>query len=182
MKASDLSKLGAFFTPDDLEWKPIAISKKTNKGLAAAYVTNRAIQQRLDNVCGPADWRNDYRPGPIGGILCGISIRIDREDGSSDWVTKWDGADNTDIEAVKGGLSNSMKRAASQWGVGRYLYDIPSQWVPVDEHGRFAQEPRLPREFLPAERPAPQRREAPPRDERPSMGDGFDRPARPAAR
>jgi hypothetical protein len=149
MKASDLPKLGAFFAQQDLEWKPIAVSKKTGKALAAAYLPNRAIQDRLDEVCGASDWRNVFKPGPAGGVLCGIAILIERADGKAEWVTKWDGAENTDVEAVKGGLSGSMKRAASQWNIGRYLYRLPNQWVPVDERGRFSQEPRLPREFLP---------------------------------
>ena len=58
-------------------------------------------------------------------------------------------AENTDVEAVKGGLSTSMRRAAVQWGVGRYLYRIPNQWVPVDQHGRLSQKPKIPSEFLP---------------------------------
>ena len=141
----DLKRLGDFFSPEDIEWKPIAVSKKTGKGLAAAYVDNRAIMDRLDEVCGPENWRNEYQAGPDGGVLCGLSIRIDDA-----WVTKWDGAENTDIEAVKGGLSSAMRRAAVQWGIGRYLYRLPQQWVPVDERGRFRQPPRVPSAFLPA--------------------------------
>ncbi len=54
-----------------------------------------------------------------GGVECGISIKID-----SEWVTKWDAAENTQVEAVKGGRSGAMKRAAVQWGIGRYLYNL----------------------------------------------------------
>ena len=140
----DLSQLRDFFDTDDVDWKPIAVSKKTGQALAAAYLTNRAIMDRLDDVCGPENWQNEYKPGPGGGVICGLSIRTD--DG---WVTKWDGADNTDIEAVKGGLSASMRRAAVQWGIGRYLYRIPNQWVPVDQHGRLSQKPKIPNQFLP---------------------------------
>lgn len=50
-----------------------------------------------------------------GGVECGISIKIDGE-----WITKWDAAENTQVEAVKGGRSGAMKRAAVQWGIGRY--------------------------------------------------------------
>ena len=145
----DLNRLQAFFGPEDIEWKPIATSKRTGKALAAAYVTNRAIMERLDEVCGPENWRNEYQPGPAGGIICGLSIRITREDGTSEWVTTWDGADDTDIHPVKGGLSSSMRRTAVQWGIGRYLYHLPSQWVPVDERGRFKRSPQIPPAFLP---------------------------------
>ncbi len=115
MTQIDLRRLRDHFHPTDVEWKPIAISKKTQKGLAAAYITNRAIMERLDEVVGPENWKNDFRPGPNGGVVCGLSLRVVRDDGSSEWITKWDGADNTDIEAVKGGLSNAMRRAAVQW-------------------------------------------------------------------
>lgn len=140
----DLHQLQAFLTPKDIEWRPIAVSKRTGKAMAAAYVTNRAIMDRLDAVCGPGNWKNAFQPGPDGGVLCGISIRVGDE-----WVTKWDGAENTEIHAVKGGLSSSMRRAAVQWGIGRYLYKFPPIWVPVNEHGRFTEDPQIPRAFLP---------------------------------
>lgn len=149
MNASDLSRLALPFHPSDIEWKPGATTRDKSKGLAMAYVDSRAVQQRFDEVCGPADWRNEFREGPGGGVLCGISVRIDREDGTAEWVTKWDGADNSQVEAVKGGLSGSMKRAAVQWGVGRYLYEIPSPWVRLDDRGRFAETPKIPRQYLP---------------------------------
>jgi hypothetical protein len=182
MPAQDLRRLAAFFQPDELEWRAITVSKRTGKGLAAAYITNRAIMERLDEVVGPANWRNEYRPGPNGGVVCGLSIFVDRGEGQpGEWVTKWDGADNTDVEAVKGGLSNAMRRAAVQWGVGRYLYDLPQQWVPVDDYKQFKQTPRVPDRFLPprptrSEQTRPQRptRDEPSEPDAPS-GDGAAR-------
>lgn len=149
MKATDLPRLADPFPPTDVEWKPGATTRDKSKGLAMAYLTSRAVQQRFDDVCGPADWRNEFREGPGGGVLCGISVRVEREDGTAEWVTKWDGSDNSQVEAVKGGLSGSMKRAAVQWGVGRYLYDLPATWVRLDDRGRFAETPQIPRAFLP---------------------------------
>lgn len=130
----DLSKLAEPFGNDDLEWR-IAQAGRGDKGLWAkvlCYVTNRAIQSRLDEVCGPANWRNEFLPLPNGegGCLCGISIRIEGE-----WVTKWDGANNTDIESIKGGLSDAMKRAAVQWGMGRHLYGLGDNWANIHEGG-----------------------------------------------
>ena len=156
----DLDQLAAPFAPDDVEWKPGATTRDKKKGLAMAYLTSRAIQDRLDEVCGPAGWRNEFVPGPAGGVLCGLSVRVtyadaDGNPSDSAWVTKWDGADNTDVEAVKGGLSSAMKRAAVLWGIGRYLYQLDAQWVELDARGRFAHTPRLPAQFRPsAARPA----------------------------
>ena len=42
--------------------------------MCLAYVTNRAIMERLDAVCEPQNWKNEFKPAPEGGILCGISI------------------------------------------------------------------------------------------------------------
>jgi hypothetical protein len=134
----DLQKLQDKFAPADIEWR-IGRAGYTRAGklygTVLAYVTNRAIQNRLDAVCGPENWRNEFREWSTGGkqgVLCGISVRIGDE-----WVTKWDGAENTDIESVKGGLSDAMKRAGVQWGIGRYLYDLEEGFATIVEHGAY---------------------------------------------
>ena len=126
---NDISKkLQEPFHEDDLEWRVqrCGVSGAKNAWVAVvAYVTNRAIQQRLDDVLGLGKWQNEYIPSPDGkGFLCGISIKI-----GDQWVTKWDGAENTNIEPLKGGLSGSMKRAAVQLGIGRYLYNLETKFA-----------------------------------------------------
>jgi hypothetical protein len=123
-------KLAAPFNPEDLEWRAGATNAEKTKALALAYITSRAVMDRLDEVVGPQNWRDEYAPGPVGGLVCGISLRI-----NGDWITKWDGADNTQFEAVKGGLSDAFKRAAVKWGIGRYLYRLPNVWVPCEARG-----------------------------------------------
>lgn len=117
----ELAKLDEPFYPKDIEWRVQQCGISNNKPwcMVLAYVTNRAIQQRLDEVCGKENWQNDYHPAPDGGVMCSIKIKINGE-----WITKKDGAENTQIEAVKGGISGAMKRAGVQWGIGRYLYDL----------------------------------------------------------
>lgn len=135
-----MEKLAEPFPPEDVEWR-IGRAGKNNRGIWAkvlAYITNRAIMERLDDVFGPQNWKNDYREGPSGGVLCGIAIRVEDE-----WVWKWDGAENTEIESVKGGLSGAMKRAAVQWGVGRYLYNLDEGWADVHDDGeRYGRLPK----------------------------------------
>lgn len=130
----DFAKLADPFPAEDIEWRVQSSGKKGDKVWARvlAYVTNRAIQERLDAVAGPGNWRNEFTTGPGGGVLCGISIRVERADGTYEWVTKYDGAENTDIEAIKGGLSGAMKRAAVQWGIGRILYKLPAGWAQIE--------------------------------------------------
>ena len=123
------------FAPEDLEWRLQATSKDKTRGMAVPYVTNRAIQTRLDDVVGPENWYNDFKPwhgaGKKQAQLCGIAIHFE----GRGFSTKWDGAEDSDIEAVKGGLSDSMKRAAVQWGVGRVLYSMDTVWVGIEARG-----------------------------------------------
>ncbi len=123
------------FAPEDLEWRIQTTSKDKTRGMAVPYVTNRAIQTRLDEVCGPDNWYNDFKPWHANGKkesqLCGIAIHFE----GKGFITKWDGAEDSDIESVKGGLSDSMKRAAVQWGIGRVLYNMDSVWVDIEQYG-----------------------------------------------
>jgi hypothetical protein len=144
-----LSAMAGFFEADDLKWKPIGLSADKSQARVAPFISNRAIMDRLDSVCGPENWRNEFQPGPAGGVLCGLSVRIVRDGAPAEWITKWDGAENTDIQAVKGGLSAAMRRAAVQWGIGRYIYRMPSIWVAADREGKLRAKPVVPSEFLP---------------------------------
>lgn len=147
--ANDLTRLADFFPEGDLKWKPIGLSSDRSKARVAPFLSNRAIMDRLDSVLGPENWRNEYQEGPAGGVLCGLSVRVLRDGAPAEWITKWDGAENTDIQPVKGGLSAAMRRAAVHWGIGRYIYDLPTIWASVDKDGRLTERPRLPAEFVP---------------------------------
>lgn len=124
------------FAPEDLEWRLQQVNEDKPWGIAVPYVTNRAIQARLDEVVGPENWYNDYKPwhstGKKEAQICGISIFFE----GRGFITKWDGAEDTDIEPIKGGLSDSMKRAAVQWGIGRVLYNLDAVFVDVEKRGR----------------------------------------------
>lgn len=126
----NLADLKRPFAAADVEWRIARCGKRDTRiwAMVLCYLTNRAIMDRLDEVCGPENWANQFTVAPGGGILCGIEIRID-----GGWVTKWDGAEQTDIEAVKGGLSGAMKRAAVQWGIGRYLYNLDEGWAEIGQ-------------------------------------------------
>ena len=137
-----MAKLQEPFYPEEIEWRVGATNKEKTKGLALAYVTNRAIQNRLDDVFGCFGWKNEFREWHGNSQLCGLSILHEDQ-----WITKWDGADDSATEATKGGLSDSMKRAAYQWGIGRYLYKLPQTWVDIRPAGRsytIVNKPQLP--------------------------------------
>lgn len=145
-------RLSAPFYASEIEWRIGATNGNKTSGIALPYITNRAIQNRLDEVCGVFGWKNEFIVNDKSKI-CGISIKVGNE-----WLTKYDGADDTNIEATKGGISNAMKRAAVQWGIGRYLYKLPTFWVAIEQAGKSykikGKPPELPQWALPEEIPA----------------------------
>lgn len=135
------------FAAEHVEWRITKISGQS--GLAVPYIDSRAIQNRLDDVVGPFCWRTRFIPwhqyvpqpgkydkpdeqpkAPISSQLCALAIY---DAARSEWIEKMDGAENTDIETIKGGISDSFKRAAVLWGVGRYLYGMDAQWAPIEK-------------------------------------------------
>lgn len=145
------------FAAEDIEWRVQNANKESMRGLAVPFVTNRAIQNRLDETVGPENWTNSFTPwhtvsnkdGKKDSQLCAISIYFE----GRGWVTKCDGAEDTDIEPVKGGLSDSMKRAAVHWGIGRCLYNMDNVWVAIEQRGRSfvikdSERPKLDKAYL----------------------------------
>jgi Rad52/22 family double-strand break repair protein len=125
----DLAALAAPFAPDRVSWRVGSTTKDKSKGMALAYIDARDVMGRLDEVCGPAGWQNRYSHAE-GTTICEIGILC-----ADTWVWKADGAGDTDVEKEKGALSDAFKRAAVRWGIGRYLYDVDSPWVLLEEKG-----------------------------------------------
>lgn len=152
-----IAALAEPFDESDIEWRVGSMTRDKKKGMALAYIQARAVMNRLDSVVGAANWKASFKPINLrrsttsgygenardvekmeAGFLCTLSLRIDGE-----WIEKEDTAGCTDIEPIKGGVSDSLKRAASQWGIGRYLYDTESTWVELDEYKRMKTRPKL---------------------------------------
>lgn len=123
-------QLSAPFDPSEIDWRVGSTNGDKTKGMALAYIDARAVMDRLDTVVGPSGWQCRYTMGE-GKTVCELSVKCGDE-----WVTKSDGAGNTDFEAEKGALSDAFKRAAVRWGIGRYLYSIASPWVPIEAKGK----------------------------------------------
>ncbi len=139
MNLEDLKKP---FKEDEIEWRLGQAWNKNGQigGTCFAYVSARAIMDRLDEVCGPENWEVEYQfPFPTS-VICKLSIRKPKQTGEefeAVWVTKEDGAEQTDIESFKGGLSSALKRAGSAWGIGRYLYGLDVGFITVVQSGGY---------------------------------------------
>lgn len=127
---SIFADLAAEFPREAVSWRAQSLTKDGDKAMALAYIDARDVMDRLDSVCGPENWQDRYEfHGPR--TVCYLSIRIGEE-----WVTKADGAGDSDVEAEKGAISDALKRAAVKWGIGRYLYSLDAPWVPCESYER----------------------------------------------
>ncbi len=117
------------FRFDEIEVKCQTLSKTHSNGvgkaLATPYFDARAVMDRLDEAFGPAGWCATYREVVVGGrtaFLCHLEVEAEGKK-----VVREDGSDCSDIEATKGGISGSLKRAFSALG-NRWLYGVDLGW------------------------------------------------------
>jgi hypothetical protein len=150
---SPLQRLAVPFTPEQVKWRPGSTTGDGTRGMALAYIDARDVMDRLNLVMGPENWETHIKvEGGI--ILCSLTLHLrEPTDPSSRLAsrvarTRTDGAGETAVEGEKGGISDALKRSAVQWGIGRYLYALPSPWVAV-ENRRLKETPPLPSWALP---------------------------------
>ena len=163
------------FNPAAVKWKPSMV--KNNRALALAYVDARLVMDRLDRVVHIDGWRDEYTLLPDGSVECRLSIRV-----GDQWVTKADVGSQSEQpdggDRMKAAYSDALKRAAVKFGIGRYLYRLPQQWVDYDPVARrIAKAPRLPDFAIPV---GPDPTEEPDADEPPEPKADTPKPA-PAA-
>ena len=112
-----MDKLKEKFLPKEIEWRVQSSSLYNNKPqvIIVPYLKSKAIKDRLDLVFGWENWETRFIPIEKG-FICELTIEYNGKK-----IVKSDGASYTNIEAVKGGMSDSFKRAAKMLGIGRYL-------------------------------------------------------------
>lgn len=101
----------------EIEWRVQSQTKDKQKLIIVPYITNRCVMERFDEAFGTLGWTSEFREID-GGFICRITV-LDAG------VYREDGASKTAIEPEKGGISDSMKRCAVQFGLGRGLYTYP---------------------------------------------------------
>lgn len=120
----DLVALRAPFALHEHSWRAQQVTRDGTRAMALCYITSRAVQDRLDDVCTPAGWESSFSETASGRVFATITIDMGER-----WVAKSDGAGATAKEGVKGGISDAFKRAAVMWGIGRYLYSMSVVWA-----------------------------------------------------
>lgn len=132
-------KLECPFPPSAVSWRIGQKSKDKTKAKLLAYIDARDVMERLDKACGFNNWQCRYSLADNGLLICEIGVRVDGE-----WLWRANGAGDTQVEAEKGKCSDAFKRAAVVWGIGRYLYGLPSPYVAIDQYGKWDKDPALP--------------------------------------
>jgi hypothetical protein len=130
------------FDPAEVRFKPQAV--KGNRALALAYIDARVIQDRLDDVLGVEGWQDEYETLADGSVVCRLRLKL-----GDQWITKMDVGSPSEQpdggDRLKAAFSDALKRAAVKFGIGRYLYRLPAQWVDYDPvKKQFTQTPPLP--------------------------------------
>lgn len=128
--SDDVKLLFAEFPKDAINWRAQSMTKAGDKAMALAYIDARDVMDRLDSVVGSDSWQDRYEFSGSR-TICYLSINVDGQ-----WITKADGAGDTDVEAEKGAISDAFKRAAVKWGIGRYLYALSTPWVPCESYDK----------------------------------------------
>jgi len=120
----DLSKLRDTMP---YQWRVQSFSKLKPSCTCVAYIDARDVMNRLDLVAGVGNWQDDYRV-INNQLFAGIGIYVNGQ-----WIWKWDTGTESQTEKEKGIVSDSFKRAAVKWGVGRFLYDLAIQYLDANE-------------------------------------------------
>lgn len=113
--------------PMEYRWRVQSYSKSSPTASCVAYIDARDVQNLLDRVVGPENWQSDFY-SVNNTMLCKLSIRVNGE-----WISKSDAGSESNIEKEKGQVSDCLKRAAVNFGIGRFLYEIPIKFVRTNE-------------------------------------------------
>lgn len=125
-----LAELAKPFHPSHITWKPGVFNRDKTKALGLAYADLRAYQNRLDEVIG-LNWSVTYTPWGDR-LVCHLTI---------DGVTRSstgepDGQSERSEIAGTAAEAQAFKRACAMFGLGRYLYNLPTIWAEFDADRR----------------------------------------------
>ena len=105
-------------------------SVKNGKANMLLYIDSRAVTKLLDETLGPMNWQTEFYE--VNGQTIGKLGIWDTE--KKQWIWKSDTGTESNIEAVKGLISDVYKRMLSRWGVVE-LYSSPKIVLDDDGYG-----------------------------------------------
>lgn len=139
------------FPPELVRWRLQGKPAADGKARIVCYVDVRTVADRLNQVLGIDGWKTQVNvTDQANGVAhCTLSVWFPTR---SEWVSRDDVGSESEQkdpgDRTKAAVSDSIKRAAVHFGIGRYLYTIGTFRVPVDGNGNF-HPPELPLSALP---------------------------------
>mgnify|MGYP001567218223 CR=1 FL=1 len=152
------------FDPEDIDWKPQSV--KGDKAVALAFADPRVYIDRLNTVVGIGNWNRKFEfivtpwvkvikgkapwgspegtPVPPDKVLNGNKVMcISTVSVLGIEQASTGESDASDDNAATSSEAQAFKRACIGFGLGRYLYDLPSFEAPY-KYGKFTIKPTLP--------------------------------------
>jgi hypothetical protein len=157
------------FESGEIKWRVTATSTNQGKhgpqkrGQLVAYADQRAYTDRLNDVFGEWGWTRSYdvqvvqnfeRRAPGDKTRTAVSAKVvvvskvtihglgSHTGVGEEWADDQNAATRAEAQA--------FKRACACFGLGRYLYDLDTVWVDLDQYNRPVRTPTLPEWALPA--------------------------------
>jgi len=157
------------FDPGEIKWRVTATSThqtqrgSQKRGQLVAYADQRAYTDRLNDVFGEWGWTRSYdvqvaqnferrapgdqkRTAVAAKVVVVSKVTIHGLGSHTGVGEEW--AD--DQNAATRAEAQAFKRACACFGLGRYLYDLDTVWVDLDQYNRPVRTPSLPDWALPS--------------------------------
>jgi len=153
------TQLAEPFDPSEIKWRVTHTNRDGNRGAVIAYADPRAYTDRLNQLFTPTGWTRSYQVSAVssvtrmkrdkliqtGKVLVTCTLTITGLGCHSGSGEEWADEQN----AMTTAEAQAFKRAASCYGLGRYLYNFAEMWVPLNEHRQPVEFPKLPNWALP---------------------------------
>ena len=153
------TQLAEPFDPSEIKWRVTHTNRDGNRGAVIAFADPRAYTDRLNQLFTPTGWTRTYDVATLSAVtrmkkdkqiqtgkvlvICTLTIEgLGCHSGSGE---EWADEDN----AMTSAEAQAFKRAASCFGLGRYLYNFAEMWVPLNEYRQPTQPPALPQWAVP---------------------------------
>lgn len=109
--------------PDEIEVRVGTVAKDKSYITLLLYQNSRVAMDLLDEVVGKNNWQREHTRDNKN---CTISIWDEQK---QQWVCKEDTGIESNTQQEKGLASDSFKRSAVNWGIGRCLYSAPDIYI-----------------------------------------------------
>lgn len=125
-----------------VKWLPKDTKSAQDKIMCVPFIDRQLVINRLNSVMGIGGWQFEVQREADGSKTGTLSLLLD-----GSWISKSDTGTPSKHDAEKGATSDALKRAATQFGIGTYIYSIGNKWInskprsnkpaPVDNNGKF---------------------------------------------